>query len=141
MPPRFLSASVTGRITSWPGVSCAAAAISPMVRPSTVAQPSWSRPSSCRLAPSTANPPAPRLARRDSTLEGLVEPSQAIRPLRRLVDGAHHLHASGIADQVEVLVEVGKPLSLLLVTAPSLSFHHRSPLEPSPGTHATVWRD
>ena len=47
-PPVVLIGSSAGRTTSWPGVSVAAAASSPIVLPVTVIAPPWSRPASSR---------------------------------------------------------------------------------------------
>ena len=56
-PPVALTGSSTGRTTSWPGVSTASRACSPMVRPVTVGTSSWSIPASSSRLATTRDPP------------------------------------------------------------------------------------
>ena len=58
MPPVFLIGLSSGRMTSWPGASCASSACWPMVLPVTVGASSCSSPSSFKALASTAVPPA-----------------------------------------------------------------------------------
>lgn len=67
------------------------------------------------------------------SLECVFQSRKTFRSARRLVDRAQELHAGRIANQLEILVHVGKPLTgALLFRRRKQYLHPRIPLKPSP---------
>jgi hypothetical protein len=76
------------------------------------------------LDPRLRGPSGPRQA-----LERELKARQAVRPVRRLIHSPQQLDPCGVATQVEVLMDIGKPLpSPLLIFQREQYFH---PLIPS----------
>ena len=82
-PPVGVIGSDTGRTTSWPAVSTAASATSPMVRPVTVRQSPWSSPASCSRRATRPIPPARYRSVATKRPPGLRSASSGVRPLTR----------------------------------------------------------
>jgi hypothetical protein len=61
-------------------------------------------------------------------LESVFQAPQTVRSMRRFIYRTHQLHARGIAKQIEILVEVGKPLPGPLLFCRREQYFH--PLDP-----------